>query len=198
MKMETLVMISALILVALLGSLMAFNTAMGQMYDVEIELQEVVALRDAEIVSLREELIEERTPQPYCLPLEQLWVSSGTGYRMNPMGGTEEKVHDGTDFAAPEGTPVKAVLGGVVGTHYLPPDGGIWKGDPIYGAMIEIKSEDELLFRYGHFSKTFVHEGDVVKAGDVIGLVVSTGMSTAPHLHLQVIVSPVKYLEERR
>lgn len=137
-------------------------------------------------------------PRSHSLPLSQLWISSGTGYRTNPMGGTEEKLHDGTDFAAPEGTPVHAVQGGVVATHYVPPDGGIWKGHPVYGGMIEIECEDELLFRYGHLSKSYVHEGDVVQQGDVIGLVGSTGMSTAPHLHLQVIVSPMKYLEERK
>jgi murein DD-endopeptidase MepM/ murein hydrolase activator NlpD len=139
-------------------------------------------------------------PKPYSLPLEQLWISSGTGYRQDPLGGVdaEEKLHDGIDLAAREGTPVYAVMSGVVVTHYVPPDGKKWKGHPVYGGMLEIESEPGLLWRFGHLKTTLVHEDDFVKQGQKIGLVGSTGMSTAPHLHLQVIVSPMKYLEERR
>ena len=137
-------------------------------------------------------------PPPYHQPLEQLWVSSGVGYRMDPMGGidAEEKLHKGVDYAAAVGTPVKATLAGEVQEHWLPP-GGRWKGHPVMGGMIVIDHGDGLLSIYGHLSATFIHEGEYVEAGQLIAEVGSTGMSTGSHLHFEVVVDPLRYLEER-
>lgn len=144
-------------------------------------------------VALLERKLE---PLPYVDPLPERWISSNVGYRTNPMGGIEEALHKGYDLVAPEGTPVKAAVSGVVREHYPPPN-DFYKGDPVYGGKIVIES-DGLLIIYGHFSRTFVTEGDRIEAGEVIGLVGATGMATGPHLHFEVVVDPFKYLEERR
>ena len=198
MKRDTLVMMSALILVALLGSLMAFNAAMGQQ---EERVAELVALREkesaafqAEIAGLQEELVKEMTPQSYSLPLEQMWISSGAGYRKNPMGGTEEKLHKGIDLVADVGTPVKAFRGGIVSEHWPAPDAR-WSGHPVMGGYITLYHGD-CYSLYGHLGATFVHTGDRVAEGQVIGTVGNTGLSTGNHLHFEIVVDPLFWVEE--
>ena len=193
-----LIVVVIMILVALAG-MMAFNTIIGQQQRRIREDEEEKAALEAEIVSLRAELVVERTPEPYSLPLDQLWISSGTGYRVPPMGGigAEEKLHRGTDLAGDIGNPVYAMLAGMVVEHWVPPDGGQWKGHPIYGGYIVIDNGDELLTEYAHLSVSFVHEGDWVETGEKIGLVGDTGVCTGPHLHAAVVISPLRYFAER-
>lgn len=194
MKGNLLIIVFA-IAVILMVSIQGINEGRIAERQTKIEkLQEETAGLEMQVAKLKEEL----QPKPYHQPLEQLWISSGCGYRMNPMGGTEERLHDGEDFVAPIGTPVYAVLPGIVKEHWVPPDGGRWKGHPILGGMITIQHEDGLLSRYGHLSKTFVHEGEYVEQGQIIGEVGNNGISTGPHLHWQVIVSPLKYFEGRK
>lgn len=198
--METLVLMIAIISIAVLGSLMAYNTAIGQRDAIEVKLQEVISSRNAEIVRLQEELVREMTPQSYSLPIEQLWISSGTGYRMDPMGGAEEALHKGVDLAGKVGEPVRAVLAGIVTEHWLTPGwhyGKQYFGHPIYGATIVIDHGDGLYSIYGHLSATDVHEGEWVEMGQVIGELGDTGISTGPHLHFEIVVNPLRYLEER-
>jgi murein DD-endopeptidase MepM/ murein hydrolase activator NlpD len=103
-------------------------------------------------------------------------ITSVFGWRIHPIAG-ESRFHSGTDIGAPQGTPVVAAFGGKVQIADLM--GG-------YGLAVVLRHDsdtEETL--YGHMSEVFVKPGDVVKQGDVIGRVGSTGYSTGPHLHFE-------------
>ncbi len=123
------------------------------------------------------------------LPVENGYLSSHFGYRTDPFNGKKE-FHSGIDFTAPSGTPITAVAPGVVTTSTLTSD---------YGNFIEINHGDNFETRYAHSKANLVKVGDVVKKGQVIALVGSTGRSTAPHVHFEVykngrVVDPATYL----
>ncbi len=104
-------------------------------------------------------------------------VTSPFGWRLHPLMGTW-LMHAGRDLAAPEGTPVVAALSGRVMSSGLA--GG-------YGLAIEIEHDGpRRRTLYGHLSELYVKEGQVVRQGEVIGRVGSTGLSTGPHLHFEV------------
>lgn len=90
----------------------------------------------------------------------------------------EEAVHPGIDIAASAGTPVRCALEGVVTSAG-------W--DDIYGNLIVVEHNDSLATVYGHNEKILVKEGDNVTRGQVIATIGSTGRSTAPHLHFEVL-----------
>lgn len=106
------------------------------------------------------------------------------------MGGQGSGYHSGIDIAARAGTPSLAVGDGVVVSCY-PPPGGKWKGDKVYGGLLVVRLSDGRLVLYGHLSAVLVAEGQTVRAGQTIGLVGSTGVSTGPHLHFEVLADPV-------
>lgn len=106
------------------------------------------------------------------LPSSQA-ISSGYGHR---WGG----FHPGVDITAPVGTPIVATKDGVVTSSG-------WSGG--YGKCIIIDHGSGISTRYGHASSLFVSSGQVIKAGQVIGRVGSTGWSTGPHLHYEVMVN---------
>lgn len=122
-------------------------------------------------------------------PINGARVSSGFGMRRHPILGYS-KMHKGSDFAAPTGTPIMAAGSGVVA--YMGIKGG-------YGNYVQIKHNQEYATAYGHvsrFNKKF-HVGAKVKQGDIVAYVGSTGRSTGPHLHFEVIykgeqVNPAK------
>lgn len=99
--------------------------------------------------------------------------------------------HTGQDFAAPRGTPVRAVAAGVVRV-------AAFRGS--YGRRIEIRHDDGTTTTYSHLSSIAVRPGERVAAGQRIGRVGSTGNTTGPHLHLEVLrgndefVNPVRWL----
>jgi len=102
---------------------------------------------------------------------------------------TESEEHLGVDFAAAEGTPIRATAPGVVQK--------IWT-DRYFGKMVVVDHAEGFSTRYGHCSQILVAGGDHVKRGQTIALVGNTGMSTAPHLHYEVLkegkpVDPLKY-----
>lgn len=197
MKRDTLVIIIALTTLVIITAACAHITAIDEK---DREIAEIQRIADGREISLQTQLeaaLSELQPKPYIQPLPNMWVSSGTGYRTDPMGGTEERLHKGADLVGVIGTPVHAVLAGIVMEHYLPPDGGIWKGHPVLGGMITIQHEDGFSI-YGHLSASFVQEGDWVEMGQVIGEIGDTGVATGPHLHLEFVVDPLRYLEERR
>jgi murein DD-endopeptidase MepM/ murein hydrolase activator NlpD len=114
-------------------------------------------------------------------PLDYRRMSSVFGVRLHPLLGILRR-HEGIDFAAPQGTPVRAVGdGAVIKAEYA---GG-------FGKMIEIRHRDGLVTRYGHLSAFAgsLAEGQVVVQGQVIGFVGSTGLSTGPHLHFETLVN---------
>jgi len=85
--------------------------------------------------------------------------------------------HEGMDFAAPPGTPIHAAAGGVVLVAEFHPE---------YGNVVEIDHGNQLMTRYAHASRFNVRPGDLVKRGQKIAEVGSTGRSTGPHLHFEV------------
>jgi murein DD-endopeptidase MepM/ murein hydrolase activator NlpD len=104
-------------------------------------------------------------------------TTSGFGWRLHPLMGSW-LMHSGRDLAAPEGTPVVATLSGRVVSSGLA--GG-------YGLAVELEHErPRRRSLYGHLSELYVKEGDVVRQGEVIGRVGSTGLSTGPHLHFEL------------
>ena len=114
---------------------------------------------------------------------------SAFGWRIDPMNG-RSALHTGLDFPSDAGTPILAAAGGVVVTqeYHL-----------AYGNMVEVDHGNNLVTRYVHASKVLVKKGDLVKRGQKIAEVGSTGRSTGPHLHFEVLVDgtyqdPQKFL----
>lgn len=123
------------------------------------------------------------------LPVENGYMSSTFGYRTDPFNGKQE-FHSGIDFTAPAGTAISAVAPGVVTSSTLTSD---------YGNLLEINHGGSFETRYAHNKINLVKAGDVVKKGQIIALVGSTGRSTAPHVHFEVykngrVVDPATYL----
>jgi murein DD-endopeptidase MepM/ murein hydrolase activator NlpD len=113
-------------------------------------------------------------------------VSSGNlgspfGWRIDPINGGSA-LHTGLDFQASNGAPIVAAAGGVVVTQEY---------HPAYGNMIEIDHGNDLITRYAHASQVFVKKGDLIKRGKKIAEVGTTGRSTGPHLHFEVLVQGV-------
>ena len=118
---------------------------------------------------------------PTTNPLQgEFEISSAFGMRHHPIK-KEKKMHKGVDFKAPIGTPVVATADGIVVTAKITKEG---YG---YGNHIVIKHDDHYKTLYGQLSEMDVKEGDKVKKGQVIGKVGSSGQSTGPHLHYEVI-----------
>jgi murein DD-endopeptidase MepM/ murein hydrolase activator NlpD len=108
-------------------------------------------------------------------------LGSSFGFRIDPING-RQALHTGLDFQAPQGTPILAAAGGVVVTQEY---------HPAYGNMVEVDHGNELVTRYAHAHETFVKKGDIVKRGQKVATVGSTGRSTGPHLHFEVLVQGV-------
>jgi len=103
-------------------------------------------------------------------------VTSGFGMRVHPLTGVT-RLHAGLDLGAPAGTPIRAAAGGAVVFA------GVMGG---YGNTVDVGHADGTTTRYAHQSRILVRSGQQVAAGQVIGLVGSTGASTGPHLHFEV------------
>lgn len=115
---------------------------------------------------------------PAILPLAEknFSLSSGYGYRRDPID-SSRKFHYGIDFAAPTGTQVIAAADGVI---------SFANRKNLSGNCVEISHAYNYETLYANLSKILVKEGQHVKRGEVIGLVGSSGKSTAPHLHYEV------------
>jgi murein DD-endopeptidase MepM/ murein hydrolase activator NlpD len=127
---------------------------------------------------------------PYRKPvIGEVEFTSGFGVRSDPFLG-RPAMHTGLDFRAQMGDPVRATANGKVASSG-------WAGG--YGRMVEIDHGNGLSTRYGHLSEINVKVGDIIKIGQVIGAVGSTGRSTGPHLHYETridgdAVDPQKFL----
>ncbi len=113
---------------------------------------------------------------------------SGFGYRIHPIYKTT-KLHEGCDFAAPYGSAIYATGNGVV--NMAEAHGG-------YGLHVVVNHGYGYQTLYGHMSKIAVRPGQSVKRGQLLGYVGSTGTSTSPHLHYEVIkggkkINPVNF-----
>jgi murein DD-endopeptidase MepM/ murein hydrolase activator NlpD len=130
---------------------------------------------------------------PTQQPVAAGHVGSAFGWRIDPFTG-RSALHTGLDFQADSGSPILAAAGGVVVTQEY---------HPAYGNMVEIDHGNDLITRYAHASKAWVKKGDLVKRGQKIADVGSTGRSTGPHLHFEVMVQglpqdPQKFLAAGR
>ncbi len=126
-------------------------------------------------------------------PVRQGWMSSRYGRRTDPFNG-RVAMHRGVDFAAKDGSDIIAVAAGVVTFS------GHRSG---YGKLVEVSHGNGYSTRYAHCKEVLATVGDVVKAGDAIALVGSTGRSTGPHVHFEVLksgkqVNPAQYIERKR
>jgi murein DD-endopeptidase MepM/ murein hydrolase activator NlpD len=110
-------------------------------------------------------------------------IASGFGMRIDPIYKIP-KMHEGLDFAAPVGTPIHATGNSTVSV--------VEYGDRGYGNNVILSHMVGYQTHYAHMSKIIVREGQQVKRGDIIGYVGSTGKSTAPHCHYEVIKNGVK------
>ncbi len=122
-------------------------------------------------------------------PISKGWLSSYYGVRKDPFNG-RPAMHKGIDFAGKEDAPIIATASGVVS----------WSGSRYgYGELIEINHGDGLKTRYGHNKKLLVKAGDVVSKGQVIARMGSTGRSTGPHVHYEILrnnaqINPIKFV----
>lgn len=126
-------------------------------------------------------------------PIVKGWLSSRYGQRTDPFTG-RLTMHRGVDFAAKDGSDVLATGAGLV--IYA---GNRWG----YGNLVEINHGNGLVTRYAHLKDVIAQKGDIVKAQDVIGTVGSTGRSTGPHVHYEVLknghqVNPAIYIAKAR
>jgi murein DD-endopeptidase MepM/ murein hydrolase activator NlpD len=130
---------------------------------------------------------------PEGRPVQEGWISSYFGRRSDPFTGFAA-VHKGVDFAGPEGTVVSSVAAGLV----------TFSGErPGFGQMVEINHGNGLATRYCHNEKLLVKQGDMVRKGQDVSLMGSTGHSTGPHLHFEVLkngtqVDPLRFIGEDR
>jgi murein DD-endopeptidase MepM/ murein hydrolase activator NlpD len=127
---------------------------------------------------------------PSILPARG-WISSHFGYRMNPFSG-RRTFHAGIDVANFTGTPVHSPADGIV--SFVGPRGG-------YGNVVQIDHGYGIVTRYGHNSRISVNKGQRVRRGEKIAEIGSTGRSTAPHLHYEVVlngrpVNPLAFILE--
>ena len=118
---------------------------------------------------------------PTVRPVDGAELGSGFGWRLDPLTG-QRALHTGLDFPSEVGTPIVAAAGGVVVFQEF---------HPAYGNTVEIDHGNELVTRYAHASRVHVRKGDVVRRGQLIAEVGSTGRSTGAHLHFEVWLAGV-------
>ncbi|HEY0846489.1 MAG TPA: M23 family metallopeptidase [Noviherbaspirillum sp.] len=119
---------------------------------------------------------------PTIQPVNVSYNASGFGWRLDPFSG-RNAFHEGIDFAAATGTPIVAAAGGVVIAaeyHHQ------------YGNTIEVDHGNDIVTRYAHCSRLHAKVGDIVKRGQHIADIGSTGRSTGAHLHFEVLVKGVQ------
>lgn len=115
--------------------------------------------------------------RPTGRPVMAGYISSYFGERMDPFNG-EEAFHKGLDFASDAGSDVLAVAQGVV-TWASQREG--------YGVLVEVNHGNGYVTRYAHNSRALVAAGDTVQRGQAVAVVGSTGRSTGPHVHFEVL-----------
>lgn len=142
-------------------------------------LTQQVEARTDSLTLIESEIFEQRVRKnflPTTLPINMQWNASAFGWRVDPFTGLRA-MHEGVDFPSPVGTTIMAAASGIVLSAEWHPE---------YGNLIEIDHGNEMTTRYAHASKLLVNVGEVVKRGQKIAEVGSTGRSTGPHLHFEV------------
>lgn len=119
---------------------------------------------------------------PTIQPVNVSYNASGFGWRLDPFSG-RNAFHEGIDFPAATGTSIVAAAGGVVIAaeyHHQ------------YGNMLEIDHGNDIVTRYAHASRLLAKVGDIVKRGQHVADIGSTGRSTGSHLHFEVLVKGIQ------
>lgn len=141
---------------------------------------------------LRSRILHEEV-HPAGRPVKKGWISSYYGYRTSPFDG-RRVFHKGLDIAGKRGSSIIAVAGGVV----------TWADNRWgYGNLIEINHGNGYATRYGHCEELLVKEGEAVKKGQIVATMGSTGRSTGPHVHFEVLqdgkqVNPLDFIYAAR
>jgi murein DD-endopeptidase MepM/ murein hydrolase activator NlpD len=170
------------------GTQMDLDTVLTQLDDqLQSREQQLALLED---VIMRSELMKEARPKGR--PIAKGWTSSYYGMRNDPFSGKLE-MHKGMDFAGKKGSDVIAVASGVV----------TWSGERYgYGNLVEINHGNGYVTRYGHNAEILVKLGDSVERGQTISKMGSTGRSTGPHVHFEVLlndrqVDPIRFVQSK-
>ena len=116
------------------------------------------------------------------IPVKDARVTSKFGYRTNPISGNYG-FHTGIDLAAEEGTPVSAAFYGRVCET---------GENEVWGKYVLMEHSEKFSTYYCHLSEFYVEEDAIIRQGETIGLVGSTGWSTGPHLHFEVRINGVR------
>ena len=157
-------------------------------------LENEIELRQGKLTLLESFLLDKRLQEevePIGKPVRNGWISSTYGYRVHPISGRRE-FHNVLDFAGKADTFVRAVASGVV----------TWSGSRWgYGNMVEVNHGSGYLTRYAHNKENLADLGQKVVKGETIALLGSSGMSTGPHVHFEVVykdkpVDPKKFINE--
>jgi murein DD-endopeptidase MepM/ murein hydrolase activator NlpD len=155
-------------------------------------LERKVELRDSQLAALEGVILARDLNQqihPEGRPTKGGFISSGFGERQDPFSG-HEAFHRGIDFAGAAGSQVVAVATGVV----------TWAGQRSgYGSLVEVNHGNGYITRYAHNQRTLVTVGQTVTRGEAIALMGSTGRSTGPHVHFEVLkngrqINPASFL----
>lgn len=158
------------------------------------KLVEAVSHRDEYMSSVEADVLQHSVLKdmlPNSKPIDAAYKSSSYGWRIDPFRGTRA-FHEGLDFTANAGTPIRAAADGIVASSGQ---------TPAYGNLVKLNHGAGLETRYAHASKLLVKPGERVVKGQVIALVGSTGRSTGPHLHYEIrlnghALDPRKYLNK--
>jgi murein DD-endopeptidase MepM/ murein hydrolase activator NlpD len=159
-----------------------------------LELTQAVDARDDYLSSIEARILQQSVLKdmlPNSSPIGAAFNSSSYGWRIDPFNGNKA-FHEGLDFTANTGTPIRAAADGIVVSAEM---------THAYGNMVKIDHGAGLETRYAHASKLLVKAGERVVKGQVVALVGSTGRSTGPHLHYEIrlngnALDPRQYLQK--
>ncbi|HZW25039.1 MAG TPA: M23 family metallopeptidase [Gallionella sp.] len=157
-------------------------------------LMQLVNDRSDKLMALETMLLQNQLSRrllPSIPPITEGFYSSNFGWRIDPFTGGSA-MHEGVDYMVPQGTAIRASAGGVVAYSDYHPQ---------YGNMVEIDHGNDIVTRYAHASRLVAKVGQVVRRGEKIAEVGSTGRSTGNHLHFEVrykgiAQNPVRFLQE--
>jgi len=170
----------------------AMSSQLPDLLDRFTELQRQIDDRQNKFLLLESILMDRELREqvmPNGRPVTNGWLSSRYGKRIDPFSG-KTSWHAGVDFAGKKGSDVISVASGIV---------TLAKNKYGFGRLIEISHGNGFVTRYAHNSKLMVKVGDKVEKGEVIAKMGSTGRSTGPHVHFEVlkdnkVVNPRKYI----